>query len=266
MARSRGVHVAALSVLVLLAVAVTGCKMNRYKSTWRTDVNAPLNARFVVAGDSAVILRFGPTRAEGRLAGYSLASGDERWQQPAPEFILESAMGAPLAAADAEQQVVYLVQDSTVAAHSVSDGARRWIADVKHLTSTFEDFTNVQAPAGAGGRVLLLSRHSRIVALDRQDGKLLWRTDGGGSNRASVLAVVGGVVLTLSNEEKDVRGHDLATGKQLWVRPMSDPFEETERLSASIALAARRPQDGLDLFHVVDGKRALLALDARAAR
>ena len=173
MARWRGKHLATLAVFVVLAA--TGCKMNRYKSRWRTDVNAPLNARFVVAGEGAVIPRFGPTRAEGRLASFSLADGAERWERPVPEFILESAMGGLLLAVAPEGDIVYLVQDSTVAAHAASDGTRRWLVDVRHPTSAFERFTMVQAPASAGDRILLLSRHSRIAALDRRDGKLLYR-------------------------------------------------------------------------------------------
>lgn len=247
------------TALGLLSLALApGCSnMSSKKSQWRIKTEAPLNARLALAGDGMVITSFGPARSD-RLSRFALADGAEGWQVPLDDFALGSAVGGVQIAADPDGSAVYLAQSSMVASFAASDGGKRWAVQVP-ASEPFESFTIPHTPGFSDGRMFLLSRHSRVVALERQGGTLLFRTDD--HDPAVDLVVRGGAVITRSLEAHDVRAHDAATGQPLWTHKMSGPFADTARLATSIALASRRPDDGLYL--VIDAERALLALDAK---
>jgi outer membrane protein assembly factor BamB len=246
-----------VTALGLLLVTTSGCKMNPQKSQWRTGTEAPLNARLALAGDALVVTNFGPARSD-RLSSFALADGAERWQVPLEDFLLGSAVGGVHITAAPDGAAVYLAQDSMVASFAAATGDKRWATQVP-AAEPFESFTVPHRPAFSDHRLLLLSRRSRVVALDRRDGKLLFRTDD--HDPAVDLVVRGGAVITRSLEAHDVRAHDVTSGQPLWTRAMSGPFATTARLATSIELASRRPDDGLYL--VIDAERALLALEAR---
>ena len=246
-------------VLALLSLAaISGCKMNPQNSPWRTKTEAPLNARLVLAGDGMVITNHGPGRSD-RLSSFALGDGTERWQVPLDDFVLGSAAGGVQMGATPDGAAVFIAQDSMVASFATASGDKRWAAQVP-AAQPFESFTVPHAPRVSGERLFLLSRRSRVVALDPGDGKLLFRTED--HDTAVDLVVLGGAVITRSLEAHDVRAHDATTGQPLWQRAMSGPFASTARLATSIELASQRPDDGPYL--VIDAERALLALDPRS--
>lgn len=241
-----------VAAVVALAILYSGCnKMNPDKLRWTVDTRAPLNARFVIAGDTVVVPTLGNDRSD-RLSGLALADGRARWQVALDDFVLADASSGVQIAVDPDGTAVYLAQHSMVAAFAVADGRKRWAVQVPP-SEPFEDFSIPQRPRVVGDRVYLVSRRARLVALDRRDGALIFRT--ADHDSASDVAIHAGVAITRSLEGADVRAFD-DTGTMQWQRALTG-VPGTTRLATSSALAAARAGDYL----VIDGERALMSLD-----
>lgn len=182
---------------------------------WRTRLQLPPSARLAVGADSVLATCYGPARTD-RLASFALADGEPRWQVALDDFILADALSPVELIADPEGDAVYLAQGTMVACFAVATGAQRWAVQVP-TTPPFESFTIAGPPAIVGALLLLRSRRSRLVALDRKSGGLRFAT--ADHEPALRLVVMAGVAITRSLDAADVRAHDLATGAPLWTRP-----------------------------------------------
>ncbi len=192
--------------------------MTAAKPRWRITLQTPPSPRIAVAGDSVLATCYGHGRID-TLACYALADGELRWQVELADFILGDGLGGVELVTDREGDAAYLVQDATVAAFAVATGAQRWRVRIP-AEPPFESFTIAGAPVIAGTRLLLRSRRSRLVALDRRDGAIRFATDD--REAAYDVVALAGVAVTRSLEGSEVRGHDLATGARLWQRPGGD--------------------------------------------
>jgi outer membrane protein assembly factor BamB len=242
-----------LTVLLLL-LALTGCRLERHTAKWTVKAPTPFGGRFAVVGDGVVLPHHSDERADV-LSCFALADGRLRWQVPLENFQVGSALSGVLPIADPDGASIYVAQGSNLARFSMTDGALRWDTQVPPK-EPFESFTIGHSPVVMGQRLYLLSRSARVVAVDRGTGAMLFRTHD--TESATDLAVRAGTVITRSLEQSDVRAHDAQTGAPLWQRAMSAPFPITTRLETSLRLA---PDNGL--YFVLDGQRALLALDPR---
>jgi outer membrane protein assembly factor BamB len=238
---------------LLASLALSGCQGDRLKARWRADTHAPFGESFVVAGDAVVVTDVSDDR-EDVLRCFALADGAARWQVPLGEgFIVGSALGPILLGADPDGAAVYAAQGTWAASFSVADGALRWGGQVPPQ-EPFEAYA--RGLRVVGERLYLISRDSRLVAIDRRTGEMVFRTDD--QEDAWDLKVRDGAVITRSNETSDVRAHDAQTGAPLWQRVLAARSPISNRLEKSIELAPDR-----GAYLVVDGERALLALDPR---
>jgi outer membrane protein assembly factor BamB len=239
--------------VVLVTLALAGCT-GREKARWSARIaDVPLSTRFVIAGDAVVIPSVSDD-SEDFLSCFAISDGNPRWQVPLGEnFSIGSAVSGVALTASPDGAAVYASQGTTVASFSAADGARRWYGRVPEK-EPFEDF--LPTTKAVGERLYLLSDESRVVALDARTGAVVLQIHD--YDAAWDLMVRAGTVITRSRESSDVRAHDAETGAPLWQRTMSAAFPITSRLDMSLQLA---PDTGPYL--VIDGERALLALDPR---
>ncbi|HWU90804.1 MAG TPA: PQQ-binding-like beta-propeller repeat protein, partial [Kofleriaceae bacterium] len=199
---------------------------------WSVALQTTPNAKFAVAGDAVVIPGYAGARSD-HLFAFALADGDERWRVALDDFVLASALSGVELVGDPAGDAVYLAQDSMVACFDAATGAKRWAVQVP-ATPPFESFTFAHPPVVAGHQLLLLSRHSRVVSLDRRDGTLRFQTTD--QDAALDLVICDDVAVTRSREAFEVRAHDLATGDAAWIYPLRRPFPRSSRLGTSIRL------------------------------
>lgn len=147
--------------------------------------------RFVPEGERPVHVPLVPAVGDGlavvhsgvEVVGFDLASGRERWRQPAagvgqpsrPEHRGQRLFGAVIMDGVA---VGLSVAGATplIEARDTSDGTLRW-ATQNH--PGLDDFTPIAAPASDGSRVLLFGvdgERGVLCAVRPRDGKVLWRT------------------------------------------------------------------------------------------
>ena len=220
--------------------------MSAPRPRWRLRVQVPASPRIAAGGDAVLVPGFGRARRDV-LACHALADGASRWEVALDDFILASALAGVELAADPDGDAVYLAQDATVACFAIATGAKRWAVRVP-ADPPFESFTLAGPPVIAGRRLLLRSRRSRLVALERRDGALAWAADG---PPAADVLVVGDVAISRSMGPGEVRAHDRATGAARWTRSGVEP----------IALVAGSGLDDDRTYLVTDG-RGVVALDA----
>jgi outer membrane protein assembly factor BamB len=213
---------------------------------WRITVDTPSTPRMAVAGDAVVVPSFGPGRSD-MLACYALDDGALRWQVPLDDFMLADAVSGVELVADADGDAVYLAQGIKVAAFAVATGALRWVVKVPP-TEPFESFTLAGPPVVAGKRLLLRSRRSRLVAVERKDGALAWATDD--REAASDVLVAGDVAVTRTMGAPELRAYARADGSLRWRRPGGAP----------VALVRGPGTDDDAPYLLVDGRFAM-ALD-----
>jgi outer membrane protein assembly factor BamB len=235
-------------------LGLCACRLGQHDALWAARTRAPLSARFAIARDAVAIPDLSDDR-DDVLSCFALADGTARWQVPLDDFMVSSALAVPTVGADPDGAAIYVAQDSTVARYTAADGRRLWSGRVPPV-EPFESYSIGHTPVVKGERLYLLSRSSRVVAVDRRDGTMVFRTDD--TESASDLAWRAGVLVTRSLEARDVRGHDAQTGAPLWRHALKAGHPHTSRLDTSIHLAR---DDGAYL--VADGQRALLSLDAR---
>lgn len=216
--------------------------------------SAPSSSRLTLAGDVVAIPA--PGDARDALRAFRVSDGAPAWETPTPGFVLTSALAGVLSVADRAGQTIYLAQGGHVAAVAAADGAIRWSRRVPDV-EPFEDYTIAHTPAVDATRLYLLSRHARLVAIDRATGALAWSADD--LDPATQLSVGDGVVITRSAERDELRAFDLATGALRWARPLTP--SPTSRPYEATAVAQRTGhRDGMYL--VVDGDRTVVAVDA----
>ena len=197
------------------------------KPRWRTTLQTPPSPRIAVAGDAVLVTCYGPGRTD-TLACFALAGGEVRWQVELEDFILGDGLGAAELVVDRDGDAAYLVQRARVASFALATGAKRFSTMVPP-EEPFEAFTIAGAPVIVGSRLLLRSRRSRLVAVDRQSGALTWKTEDHES--AYDVTVFDGVAITRSLEADDLRAHDLASGAPLWNRAAGGKVVELARIS-----------------------------------
>ncbi len=86
--------------------------------------------------------------------------------------------------------------------------------------------TTAELPWGFCGSPLIVDEklivapgapNASLVALRPSDGKLIWKTPGGGPSYGSLIAAtLGGVKQVVGHDDKTIGGWDLQTGKRLW--------------------------------------------------
>ena len=189
--------------------------MSRPRPLWQRTLQTPPSSRIAVAGDGVLATCYGPGRTD-TLACFALADGEPRWQVTLDDFILADGLSGVELVTDRDGDAAYLVQDATVAAFAATTGERRWVVRVPDAPP-FESFTIAGPPVVAGTRLLLRSRRSRLVALDRRDGALRFASED--REPAADVVALGGVAISRTLGVDEVRGHDLATGARLWSRP-----------------------------------------------
>lgn len=236
--------------ILFLTLALFGCELSRHKPLWTATTQAPLGSPFALVRGGVVI----PNEADDHsdlLSCFGITDGAARWHVPLDDFIV--GIGSSIyVSADPDGSAVYVAQGADVASFGADDGVKRWSQRVLG-----EYFSTEDTAAVVGERLYLLSRPgSRVVAFDRRDGALAFRT--ADYEGAQDLTVRDGALITRSAEVNDVRAHDALTGAPLWRRTLTEPFATTTRLAMSIKLAPDRGP-----YLVVDGTRNVLALDAR---
>lgn len=241
-----------------LLLIVSGCRMSKPKSRWRTTTSAPLTSRMVLTRAGVAIIDRGD-KQEGRLSCYSLTDGEAAWHTSFDDLGLKGD-DVLTVGSDPAGETIYVAHTFNVAAYAADSGKKLWSAEVPNPTFHYEDFTASPTPVVSGERLLLSSRRSRAVALDLKSGQLLWRADP--ASRADSLVVRGDTVVTLAYEGNEVRAYDLATGKERWSRTMSGPFQISQRQLTSIRLSESSP----DIFPVVDADKALLGIDVATGK
>ncbi|MEZ4403807.1 MAG: PQQ-binding-like beta-propeller repeat protein [Kofleriaceae bacterium] len=226
--------------------------MNRSRPAWSTATAAPPSSRLVVAGDLVAI----PAAVDGGdgLVALRRADGEVAWRAATPDLHLASALARVLVAAG--DDTVYLAQGGHVAAVAVGDGAVRWSRLVP-AAPPFEDFSIDHEPAVDATHLYLLSRHARLIAVDRATGALAWRAND--LDSATSLALVDGVVVTRSAERAELRAFVAATGALVWSRQLIDA-PVARPLEAGAVAVREAARAGVVLM--VDGDHTVTALEA----
>ena len=222
--------------------------MSGPKPRWRTTLQTPPSPRIAVAGDAVLATCYGPGRTD-TLACFALADGEVRWQVELADFILGDGLASAELVVDRDGDAAYLVQRATVASFAVTTGAKRWSTMVPPA-EPFESFTIAGAPVIVGSRLILRSRRSRLVVVDRQSGALQWKTEDHDS--AYDVVIADGVAITRSLEADDLRAHELASGAALWNRAAG----------GKVVAVARIGDDGGT--YLVTEDRAVVALEPRS--
>ncbi len=109
--------------------------------------------------------------------------------------------------------VIYTLDaDYTVMAHDITDGRRRWHVSVRPPNNREDEFGGGLSIAGP--RLIAGTGFGELVALDRRNGKILWRTSVDEPVRTGPTVAEGRVyVLTVADNTVAL---DVANGRQLW--------------------------------------------------
>lgn len=230
--------------------------MRAIESSWRCEDYRRITSPLVVSRAGLLFSGVKHDRVH-RLYCLALDDGGERWSI---EINPESAVVDFALAVDGEGATAYLAEGSDLIAVTVDQGSELWAARVPDpLLQSFLGFGDYARPLVEGPQLLLTADDSRVVALDRSDGRLRWRTPGP-SLPARVLRAQEGLVLSLSRDDNDVVAQELATGGLRWRFAMNGEGALSERLASSLVWAAAVP----GVLPLLDGARALVGLDLAA--
>ena len=249
---------AAPLLLLLFAFFTAGCGADGFKSQWQKgykDLSSPMaftryGLVFVDKDDDRL----------NQLTCVSVTDGEHKWVTAIKPVALRVGDSVALAT-DESTETIYLAQGNSIAAFSAKTGAQAWSNEtVSDPNIWAEDFYPLTPPVVTDKYVLLTSRWSRVITLDRQSGRLVWRTK---SDRrfADSLVVLDGVVITVSYQddpdEADLAAHDLSSGNERWRRRLSGLSEISSRWRDSITFAP--PVKGV--FFTLDSTRSMLAIE-----
>jgi outer membrane protein assembly factor BamB len=231
-------------------------------AVWKTAIPGQGHASAIVWGDRVCTATARPETRERILLCLDRASGKILWQQTVVEGPLEKlnkenshASGTP--ATDGERvYVAFRVGDDlVVAAHDLATGKQLWL--VRPGTHTGE--------WGFSNEVVLFQDKvildgdgkgdSFLVALSRDDGKVLWRvprTHKGISYSAPLIRQMAGRRQLVQCGDRCVTSFDPASGKQLWT--VDGPSEEF------VATPVYSEKAGLVFISSSWPKRVLLAI------
>jgi outer membrane protein assembly factor BamB len=203
-------------------------------ATWKTALPGQGHASAIVWGDRVCTATALPASRERLLLCLNRTDGKILWQQTVVEGPLEKinkenshASGTPAT----DGQRVYVAfrvgDDIVVAAHDLATGKQLW--RVRPGTHTGEwGFSNEVVLFQ--DKVILdgdSKGDSFLVALSRDDGKVLWRvprTHQGISYSAPLIRQMAGRVQLVQCGDRCVTSFDPATGRQLWT--VDGPSEE----------------------------------------
>jgi outer membrane protein assembly factor BamB len=255
---SQGKVKAAPLLLLLFAFFGAGCGTDAFKSQWKKsykDLSSPMaftryGLVFVDKDDNRL----------NQLTCVSVADGEHKWVTAIKPVALRVGDNVALAT-DESKETIYLAQGNSIAAFSAETGAQAWSNEaVSDPNIWAEDFYAFTPPVVTDKYVVLTSRWSRVVTLDRQNGRLVWRTNNDRRYADSlVVRVVVVISISYQNEpgEADVAAHDLATGRERWHRRLSGTSEISSRWRDSITYSP--PVKGV--FLTLDSTRSILALE-----
>jgi outer membrane protein assembly factor BamB len=193
---------------------------------WRAELPGYGQSSPVVWGDKVLVTSVeGPLKDRYHVLAYALADGQRLWS-----YTLESSdpvksslyvsRAAPTPATDGQAAYAFF-ESGDVAAVSL-DGKELWRRSLSADYGKFQnEFGLAASPVLVGDALVVLIDHqgpSYLIALDKSDGKTLWKTDRTPRTSWSSPAVVplGGRPQIVCSSAGSVDGYDPATGKLLW--------------------------------------------------
>jgi outer membrane protein assembly factor BamB len=203
-------------------------------ATWKTAIPGKGHASAIVWGDRVCTATARPETKERMLVCLDRADGRILWQQtvvtgPLEKLNKENSHASGTPATDGRRvYVAFRVGDDiVVAAHDLATGKQLWL--VRPGTHTGEwGFSNEVVLFE--DKVILdgdSKGDSFLVALSRDDGKVLWRvprTHKGISYSAPLIRQLAGRMQLIQCGDRCVTSFDPATGRQLWT--VDGPSEE----------------------------------------
>lgn len=202
--------------------------------TWSPQENVAWKADLVGHGQSSPIVwndLVVVTAVEGAeketywILAFDLASGKERWKHSlastAPvknSLYVSRAAPTPLA----DEKGIYAYFESGDAVALSHDGTPRWKTSLSERFGKFQNkFGLAASPVQTDSAVIILvddEGPSYLVALDKQKGEVLWKTDRTSRTSWSSPGIVqvAGKPQVVCSSAGSVDGYDAATGKLLW--------------------------------------------------
>lgn len=193
---------------------------------WKISIDGYGQSSPVVFRDQ-VFLTFtsGPNKEKCHVAAYGLKDGSKQWQQdfanPTPE---ESnnyiSRAAPTPVVDARGLVVGFEGGLVIALSH--DGTTRWQKNLVELYGPIKARHGLAASLEQDDEHLFawVEREGDpyVIALRKDSGELLWKTDGVGATSWSSprLITVGGNAHLVCSASGRVAGYDAKTGNKLW--------------------------------------------------
>ena len=201
----------------------------------------------VVTGSSVLI-----GSGDGNVYALDLTSGKERWRV--------RTNGKVRATPSVHDGVAVVGSfDGRVYAIDVATGKTVWVhhtsGDSIDLRKAGYDRRAIQSTAAiAEGHVFLGSRDDGFYALDFATGRRRWRVSHGSSWVVASPAVRGGKAYVGSSDGHFIHAVDVATGKELWRRPITMNAIASPVLAGGLLIVGTAQTSG--------GRGELLALDA----
>jgi outer membrane protein assembly factor BamB len=164
---------------------------------WRKDVGEGFSAP-VIAGDRLIL--FHRVGDEEVVECFDAATGERKWKHTDPtkyQDPLGKGDGPRSTPLIADERVYTLSPGGRLLCLKLSDGAKVWQRELLKDYKVPRSFFGVgTSPILEGGRVLVNvgARDAGIVALDKDNGKEVWKATGDGASYSSpVAATIGGV-------------------------------------------------------------------------
>jgi len=210
-----------------VAAMLTGCHVSEAKPVW-TNRDFVTRSPVVLAG--GVVLLVGTKDGATKLWALGAGDGAVRWSTGL-DRVADAGVGLVQAA-----DMVFVVDDQTVAAFGIGDGQKRWLTRTI-APGTVDGLYVSTAPVSAGGKVLFAGKlWSRVVAVDAATGQAAWRTPANGDAEPQALAVHGDVVLSYGYNSVVASG--LADGVQRWqlkiMKPAMNLLRDSVRLGPEL--------------------------------
>ena len=193
---------------------------------WTVELPGVGQSSPVVAGGRAYVTSVeGPNQETLLVSAVDPATGGLLWTErfdaarTSPNDFMHGR-AAPTPVVDAGGVVAFFASGDLVALSP--DGDERWRRNLWADYGPFENRHDLgTSPAQSDDAVFLQLDHggpSRLLAVDKADGRTLWSTDRDPrmSFTSPVVATIGGVPQVVCSSDGSVDGYDAATGERLW--------------------------------------------------
>lgn len=174
---------------------------------WRRPLASWIAIEPLVVGDLVVVVDGRPMSGEGKLVGFSLESGDMRWELPAHKTVTSTPISA-------SGKLIFCDGSYELAAFDLLNEREAWRKPFSKIYSPPQGNEELVFIVARGDKDLASSEHYQLQALNTADGEVQWSM--ALPDRVRIRPVLLENQLFLAGDKGSIFCVDIPAGKLVW--------------------------------------------------